>query len=133
MDQDAFLKITHEFTNPVSKNYMNIDFPSIARTINKDSIDHPITPEEAIDVSRSLSFLSKLKERRLLRGKKRKDSHRMWVTHSPCHLILADLAFTPNLSKTAGKKTHHILLVSLPLTALPVSTPNIMDDPGRLS
>ena len=116
MDLDAFMKITKDFTNPVSKNFMNIDFPSIARTINQDSLEHPITPEEAIDVSRSLSFLSKLKERRMLRGKKRKDSHRMWVTHGPNHLLLADLAFTPNLSKNSNKKTHHILLVSFSLS-----------------
>ena len=64
MDQETFYKLTHDFTNPESKNFMNINFQDIARTLNRDKTEHKISPDEALEVSQSLSFLSKLREQR---------------------------------------------------------------------
>lgn len=109
-DQEAHLRLTHEFTNPESASYMNFDFPQIARLLNKDARNYPISIDQAQRISRNLSFISKMKERRILRGKKRKDSQRMWISYSPNSIILADLAFIPTVNTT--KKKHHILLAS---------------------
>ena len=70
MDEETFFKLTHEFTNPESKNFMNTNFEEIARSLNRDKHEHHISPEQALEVSQSLSFLSKLKEKRLVDLKK---------------------------------------------------------------
>ena len=89
MNQENFFRITNEFLNPKSKHYMNVNFQQIAQDLNRDQKTHAISPNEALEVSQSLSFLSKLKESRLLRGKKRKASFRKYICHSPQHILVS--------------------------------------------
>ena len=89
MDQETFFRITNDFLDPKSKNFMNVNFGQIAKSLNQDKATHPISADQALEVSQSLSFLSKLREVRLLRGKKRKASFRSYQCYSPQHIMVA--------------------------------------------
>ena len=96
LDQEEnFLRLTNAFANPDSTTYLDYDFMKTARKLNRDATRHPISPSQAQAISEKLSLLSKMKERRILRGAARKISTRPWKSFSPCHVNKCPTSHVP--------------------------------------
>ena len=84
-----------------SKNFTDVTSPLFAETnVNKiyhlaksDSLSHPISIASIHKLKSEVEAISKLKERHILKGEKRKISHRSWISHGPRNLLIADLFF----------------------------------------
>ena len=94
-----------EFTNLNSPNFANINIGDIYRNSKSDSSQHPVSRNDILEFQASLESLSRQKERRLLRGRKRKASFRKWIVFSPRHLIVGDLCFLRQLDATNKSQT----------------------------
>ena len=51
--------------------------------------------------------ISKMRERRQLKGLRRKISNRSWLSWAPRHLIVSDLAYVRRLNVPIGEKISH--------------------------
>ena len=104
------------FSNPDSTNFGSINVEEIFENAKHDASQHPVSRREIEQLQLSLESLSKgykritistfhdsenensfssffcqhhsAKERRLLKGKKRKISFRKWIFHAPRHTLL---------------------------------------------
>ena len=95
----------NEFTNPNSPNFASVNINDIYRNSKSDSSQHPVSRSDILEFQASLESLSRQKERRLLRGRKRKASFRKWIVFCPRHLIVGDLCFLRQLDSTNKSQT----------------------------
>ena len=104
-----------------SKNFTDVTSPLFAETnVNKiyhlaksDSLSHPISIASIHKLKSEVEAISKLKERHILKGEKRKISHRSWISHGPRHLLIADLAFLKKLHYSSSNNQHRILFLCM--------------------
>ena len=93
------------FSNLNSPNFASVNINEIYRNSQSDSLKHPVSWQDIKDFQLSLESLSRQKERRLLRGKKRKASFRKWYTFSPRQIVVGDLCFLRQLDSSNKSNT----------------------------
>ena len=99
------------YRDPQSGFFLESNTNRIYEESKRDSYLHSVTRKEILRFKNSLSTLSKNKERRILRGRKRVCSYRKWISWGPKNILLGDLCFIPNPRNPNGKK--YTLLVLL--------------------
>ena len=104
--EENLLRLTNEFSNPNSSAYLDFDFTKTARKLNRDATRYPISKTEAQAISERLSLLSKMKDRRMLRGEARKLSTRPWKCHSPCHVCPPPPLVCPSVAPLVASLTR---------------------------
>ena len=109
MDHSVLNNLYSNFSNPNSISFASVDIEQILRNSNSDASQHPVTRDDIKRFQLSLESISRQRERRILKGRKRKASFRKWVVYSPRHLILGDLAFLRKLDST--NNSHTIIAV----------------------
>ena len=109
MDHSVLNNLYSNFSNPNSISFASVDIEQILRDSNSDASQHPVTRDDIKRFQLSLESISRQRERRILKGRKRKASFRKWVVYSPRHLILGDLAFLRKLDST--NNSHTIIAV----------------------
>lgn len=102
---DRIENLYNQFTNLNSPNFASVNINEIYRNSRSDSLKHPVSWQDIKDFQLSLESLSRQKERRLLRGKKRKASFRRWYTFSPRQIVCGDLCFLRKLDKSNNSNT----------------------------
>ena len=105
MDHSALNDLYSNFSNPNSVSFASIDVEQVLRDSNSDATRHPVTRDDIKRFQLSLESISRQRERRILKGRKRKASFRKWIVYSPRHLILGDLAFLRKLDATNNSYT----------------------------
>ena len=99
------------YRDPQSGFFLESNTNRIFEEAKRDSYLHSVTRKDIVRFKNSLSTLSKNKERRILRGRKRVCSYRKWISWGPKNILLGDLCFIPNPRDPNGKK--YTLLVLL--------------------
>ena len=109
MDSDI-QNLYDSFLNPASANFGSINIKDIYSNAKRDATQFPVPRHEIQYLQTSLEQLSKQKERRILKGQRRKASFRKWITHSPRHILLGDLCFLRNLNSSNKGMTTILVL-----------------------
>ena len=97
---EALQRLYSRFTDLNSPDFASVNINEIYQNSRLDSLKNPVSREDIRNLQTSLESLSQQKERRLLRGRKRKASFRKWYTFSPRQIIVGDLCFLRQLDKT---------------------------------
>ena len=111
-----------ENENNILPGFFDINSPLFAETnihkvyrlAKQKSISDPASIAEIKQLQSRIEAVSKMKERRITRGLKRKISTRPWLSWSPRNLILSDLAFLRRVNVPIGEKnTHRVLFLAM--------------------
>ena len=87
------------YTDPQSPVFLEKNINRLLKFTKNDPNTQILTKDEILRYQESLSLLSKSRENRILRGRRRYVSYRRWRTFSPGHIMLADLAFVKSIRK----------------------------------
>ena len=99
------------YRDPQSGIFVNKNTEHIYKEAKSDALLNPIKHSDIEKYKVSLSTLSRDRERRILRGRKRVLSYRRWLTYGENNILCADSAFLPDFKNPKGKKK--IILVFL--------------------
>ena len=97
---ESLQRLYNRFTDLNSPDFASVNIDQIYRNSQLDSLKDPVSREDIRNLQLSLESLSQQKERRLLRGSKRKASFRKWYTFSPRQILVGDLCFLRQLDST---------------------------------
>ena len=100
-----------EYRNPQSRLFLQKNTQQLYKDAKFDALLNPVTRAEILRFKSSLSTLSRDRERRILRGRKRVLSFRRWETFGPKNILLGDLCFLPSLRDKNGKRYIILVLV----------------------
>lgn len=92
------------YRDPQSAIFVDKDTERIHREAKSDALLNPIKYSDIEKYKHTLTTLSKDKERRVLRGRKRVLSFRRWITYGENNILCADTAFLPDFKNPKGKK-----------------------------
>lgn len=92
------------YRDPQSDIFVDKDTERIFQKAKKEAILNPIKRSDIQKYKLSLSTLSRDKERRILRGRRRVLSYRKWLTYGENNILCADTAFLPDFRNPKGKK-----------------------------
>ena len=88
MDPSPLEALYQDFLDVNSKNFASVNVDQIYRNSLNDAQRHPVSRNAIEKLKSSLESISREKERRVLKGRKRKASFRKWLTFAPRHIIL---------------------------------------------
>ena len=88
MEPSPLEALYQDFLDVNSKNFASVNVDQIYRNSLEDAQRHPVSHDAIKELKTSLESISREKERRILRGQKRKASFRKWLTFAPRHIIL---------------------------------------------
>ena len=100
-----------KYRDPTSTLFLEKDIDRLYSEAKRDADLNPVSRAEILRFKSSLSTLSRDREKRILRGRKRVLSYRRWIVFGPNNILLGDLAFLPSLRHRNGKR--YIILVLL--------------------
>lgn len=109
MNNDVSDKLYKRYLNPASKFFLVKNINDIYNQAKKDADLNPVTYKDILTFKNSLETISREKEKRILKWRKRHLSYRKWVTWGPNNVHLADLAFLRPIKDLNNKK--YIILV----------------------
>ena len=113
MEQDFLSKrniFYGKYRNPNSRLFLESNVRKIYKAAKRDADLNPVTQKQIEDFKSSLSTLSRLREDRILRGRKRVLSFRKWRSYGPNNIWIADLCFIPDVRNR--NKKHTILVIA---------------------
>ena len=79
---EALQRLYSRFTDLNSPDFASVNINEIYQNSRLDSLKNPVSREDIRNLQTSLESLSQQKERRLLRGRKRKASFRKCSSHT---------------------------------------------------
>ena len=100
-----------KYRNPTDKLFLERNIDIIYEQSKTDAQFNPATKEEIKQYSNVLENLSRNREKRILRGRKRHLNFRKWKTYGPKNILLGDLAFLRDIKGKNNKR--YIVLVLL--------------------
>ena len=81
------LKLLHRlYTDDQSPIFLTKNIDYLLKFTKKHPQLRQLTKSEILAYTNSLSDLSRDREKRILRGRKRYLSHRRWIVHAPCNI-----------------------------------------------
>ena len=104
-------RLHHLFTDPKNSIFLSRSVNELLRFTRNDPILRRLTRADIIQYQRSLSDISRDREVRILRNRRRHLSYRKWRTFAPGHILLADLCFMRPLSNPKHGKPIIILVM----------------------
>ena len=105
MDNEEFL--LHNFSDINSPLFGDTNINRVYHEAKSKSLTEPTTLASIKQLQSKVESLSKMKERYILRGRRRHYSHRPWLSFGPRHLLLSDLAFLKRLHVSPTQKQSH--------------------------
>ena len=104
-DYEKNLRTFHSLYRDASSNiFLEKNDERIYNEAKTDSFLNPISHSEIQRYKRSIESISRDREQRYLRGRKRVISFRRWRTYGPNNIGLADLCYIPDFKNPKGKK-----------------------------
>lgn len=104
-DYEKNLKTFHSlYRDPSSNIFLEKNDERIYNEAKTDSFLSPISHSQIERYKRSIELISRDREYRILRGRKRVISFRPWRTYGPNNIGLADLCYIPDFKNPKGKK-----------------------------
>lgn len=104
-DYESNLRTFHSlYRDPTSNIFLEKNDERIYEEAKTDSFLNPISHSEIERYKRSIESISRDREQRILRGRKRVLSFRRWRTYGPNNIGLADLCYIPDFKNPRGKK-----------------------------
>ena len=104
-DYEKNLGTFHSLYRDVSSNiFLDKNDERIYNETKTDSFLNPISHTQIARYKRSIENISRDREWRILRGRRRVISFRPWRTYGPNNIGLADLCFIPDFKNPKGKK-----------------------------
>ena len=91
------------YQDPTNQLYLDLSTRRILEQLLNEGLARPISRNIIENFRQSLAWFSRVRERRLLRGRKRYNSFRSWRSHSPQTILAVDLCFLSNLPGKIGK------------------------------
>ena len=98
-----------KYRDPDSRVFLETNLHNIYAAAKHDGDLNPVRRKDILTFQASLSTLSRLKEQRILRGRKRVLSFRKWKSYGPNNIWAGDLAFIPNIHDRSKKHTVLVL------------------------
>ena len=95
--------LLRRYRDPTHSLYLDLSSRRILHQLLDEGTRQPIDRAIIENFRRSLGWFSRVRERRILRGKKRYYSFRSWRSHSPQSILAVDLCFLSNLPGRVGK------------------------------
>ena len=95
--------LLRRYRDPSHNLYLDLSTRRILNQLLDEGVRKPIDRTIIEDFRRSLSWFSRVRERRILRGRKRYNSFRSWRSHSPQTILAIDLCFLNNLPDSVGR------------------------------
>ena len=107
------LKILHElYTDPSSSIFLTKNVDQLLRFARNTPGLRRLTRSDVLSYQARLGDLSRDREQRILRNRRRYLSHRRWKVWAPCHILLGDLFFIRSLNNTKyGHKVPCLILM----------------------
>ena len=106
-DYEKNLGTFHSLYRDVSSNiFLDKNDERIYKETKTDSFLNPISHTQIARYKRSIESISRDREWRILRGRRRVLSFRPWRTYGPNNIGLADLCFIPDFKNPKGKKKN---------------------------
>lgn len=104
-DYEKNLRTFHSLYRDASSNiFLDKNDERIYNEAKTDSFLSPISHLQIGKYKRSIESISRDREQRLLRGRRRVVSFRSWRTYGPNNIGLADLCYIPDFKNPKGKK-----------------------------
>ena len=100
-----------QYLNPNSAIFLERNNKIIKTFLEKNKTLTPLKTKDIIEYKQQLYHLSKDREIRLLKGRKRQISHRSWLSFGPNNILLADITFLRRISDPT--KRHRPVLVRI--------------------
>ena len=113
MEYDAKSKLKtfyKKYRDPTSQLFLESDLHKVYAAAKRDSDLNPVRHKDILTFQASLSTLSRLKEQRILRGRKRVLSFRKWRSYGPNNIWIGDLCFIPDIR--VRTKRHTVLVLA---------------------
>ena len=98
------------YRDPTSKLFLSTNVKQIYAACKLDSSLNQVTYDDIYRFKNSIETVSRLKERKFLRGRPRHLSFRKWKTNGPLNICLGDLCFLRDI-QDRNKGRHTILVL----------------------
>ena len=105
-------KLYERYRNPTSKFFLVKDTNQLFQEAKKDAKLSTVSYADIINFKQSLENLSREKERRILKWRKRHLSYRKWISWCPNGIWLLDLCFLRPI-KHLNKRGYTILVIQV--------------------